>query len=517
MYKIGYYNYIKFRTKNPSNKQMIINIQFNNTFSNLPETFFKKVKPTPVKSPSIIILNTSLCEELNLNPKELFSQDGVNILSGNQIPKDAFPLAMAYGGHQFGHWVAQLGDGRAILLGEITGRNNIKYDFQLKGSGITPYSRNGDGRSALGPVIREYLVSESMHHLNIPTTRSLSIVKTGEYVMRDQILPGGILTRISQSHIRVGTFQYFFAKNDLQSLKLLKDYTINRYYKYKTLNDNSALNLLKNVSEKQANLIALWQSIGFIHGVMNTDNTSIIGDTIDYGPCAFMDTYDINTCFSSIDQNGRYAYKNQPTIAQWNLAMLANSLLPLIIRESSSEKKAIEDTENIIYNFEDKYKTNYYNIFRKKIGLNKKKDEDIKIINELLETLYNEKLDFISTLRALSSFLHNKDTNVFEDKNINNLYMKLDKWVLKWKKRLAHEDIDMKQIITNLNKSNPVLIPRNHIIENIIEEASFNENYKPLETYLKYISKPYDDTNIPTEFISPPSDINKNYKTFCGT
>ena len=494
---------------------MIADIQFNNTFSSLPETFYKKVKPTPVKSPSIIILNTRLCEELNLQSEKLFTEQGTNLLSGNYIPKDASPISMAYGGHQFGHWVPQLGDGRAILLGEINNKNDTKYDFQLKGSGITPYSRNGDGRSALGPVIREYLVSESMHYLNIPSTRSLSIVETGEYVMRDRILPGGILTRVAKSHIRVGTFQYFFAKNDLVSLKILKDYTINRYYQKEIFGDKTSLNLLKLISEKQAKLIALWQSIGFIHGVMNTDNTSIIGDTIDYGPCAFMDNYDPSTCFSSIDQNKRYAYKNQPKVAQWNLAMLANSILPLIAEEMGSEAKAIKDAENIIYDFENIYKSYYYNIFRNKIGLTKKKEEDISIINELLEIMYDEKLDFTSTFRNLSILLSkNKEIN---KQNINLTNTKFRDWILKWKKRLTFEDLNIQKIITSLNKSNPSLIPRNHIIENIIEEASFNNNYEPLKTYEKFIHKPYDDKNIPIEFITPPRVINKNYKTFCGT
>ena len=494
---------------------MIADIQFNNTFSRLPETFYKKVKPTPVKSPSIIILNTRLCEELNLNPEKLFSKEGANILSGNFIPKGASPISMAYGGHQFGNWVPQLGDGRAILLGEIDAKRNMKYDFQLKGSGITPYSRSGDGRSALGPVIREYLVSESMNYLNIPTTRSLSIVETGEHVMRDKILPGGILARIAKSHIRVGTFQYFFSKNDLVSLKILKDYTINRYFKEAMPSDKTSLNLLKLVSIKQAKLIALWQSIGFIHGVMNTDNTSIIGDTIDYGPCAFMDNYDPSTCFSSIDQNKRYAYKNQPKVAQWNLAMLANSILPLIIEEVSSEEKAIKDAQNIIYDFENIYKNYYYNIFRKKIGLSKKKEDDIVIIDELLEIMHNQKLDFTTTFRNLSLFLSNGEE--INKKIINHNYIKLGKWVLKWKKRLTFEDTNMKLIVESLNKNNPVLIPRNHIIENIIEEASFNKNYKPLKTYEKFINRPYDERDMPIEFITPPQVINKNYKTFCGT
>ena len=492
---------------------MVPNIKFKNTYSKLPNVFFEKVIPTAVKDPSLIILNDTLCNHLNLNSSELQSEIGIKILSGNFIPENAEPISMVYGGHQFGHWVPQLGDGRAILLGEIEDKNNINYDIQLKGSGITPYSRNGDGRSPLGPVIREYILSESMHYLGIPTTRALSVISTGEFVLRDNILPGGILTRVARTHIRIGTFQYFYARKDYESLNILTNYVIERYFKNKIMSGNYALKLLKNVLEKQAKLIAKWQSIGFVHGVMNTDNTSIFGETIDYGPCAFLDHYNPNACFSSIDRQGRYSFQNQPSIAQWNITMLANCLIPLI---DKSENKAVDTAKKTISEFPDIYNKYYYKYMRKKIGLRKQREEDIKIIDDLLNIMEKDKLDFTLTFSSLKSFLSNTyNKELFFNSLIKN--KKINNWILKWKARLDLENKPNTEIIKKLLKTNPQLIPRNHNIENIISEASNNSNYELLKQYIKCIKNPYNDKNTPQIFLTPPSNINNNYKTFCGT
>ena len=421
---------------------------------------------------------------------------------------------MAYAGHQFGHFVPQLGDGRAILLGEIINNDGRRFDIQLKGSGQTRYSRGGDGRAPLGPVIREYIISEAMHALDIPTTRSLAIVATGEMVSRETLLPGGILTRIASSHLRVGTFEYFAAFKDLKNLKLLTDYAINRHFpNIKNDDDFRYQKFLKLVCENQASLIAKWMHVGFIHGVMNTDNTSISGETIDYGPCAFMDNYDPNTVFSSIDHHGRYAYGNQPNIAQWNIACLGQCLLPLI---NTERNKAIEIVEEILDGFADAFRKYWLNGMYKKIGLLENKKNNHILLDELLRLMEKDKSDFTLTFRYLS--------NLVEEENNNSLFKQqflskneIDSWLVKWKECLKKEGNSEKEIKKLMLKVNPAFIPRNHQVEKAIYEVINNYDYSYVNRLIELLNKPYNYQPDNLEYMNPPDNYNQNYQTFCGT
>ncbi len=374
---------------------MTLHIPFDNSYAALPDRFYTRQAPTPVAKPGLVAINARLARELGIDPKALRTADGVRALAGNAVPDGADPLAQAYAGHQFGGWSPQLGDGRAILLGEVIDTNGIRRDIQLKGSGPTPYSRMGDGRAWLGPVIREYLVSEAMHALGIPTTRALAVVTTGEQVMRETALPGAVLTRVASSHIRVGTFQYFAARQDIEGLRALTDHVIARHYP----EVGNALELLDAVIARQARLIAQWMGVGFIHGVMNTDNSHVAGETIDYGPCAFMDGYHPDTVFSSIDQFGRYAYANQPQIAVWNMAQLASCLLPLM---GDDQDRAVEQATAAVHRFPDLYQAAWMDIFRAKIGLSQAEDGDADLIQDLLTRMAAARADFTNTFRALA-------------------------------------------------------------------------------------------------------------------
>ena len=488
-------------------------INFDNSYSKLPNIFFERINPIAVKEPSLIQFNERLAKEigLNLEKKEnLFSE----IFSGNKILEGSKPIALAYAGHQFGHFVPQLGDGRAVLLGEIINDNDHRFDIQLKGSGQTCYSRGGDGRAPLGPVIREYIISEAMHALNVPTTRSLAIVATGEMVSRETLLPGGILTRIASSHLRVGTFEYFAAFKDLENLKLLTDYAINRHFpNIKNDDEFRFQNFLKSVCENQASLIAKWMHVGFIHGVMNTDNTSISGETIDYGPCAFMDNYDPNTVFSSIDHHGRYAYGNQPNIAQWNIACLGQCLLPLINPERN---KAIEIVEKILDNFEDTFRKYWLNGMYKKIGLLEDKKNNRTLLDELLQLMGKDSSDFTLTFRYLS--------NIVEEENNNSLFKQqflskneIDSWLVKWKECLKKEGNPEKEIKELMLKVNPAFIPRNHQVEKTIYEAINNYDYSYVNRLIQLLNKPYNFQPENLEYMNPPDKYDQNYQTFCGT
>ncbi len=488
-------------------------INFDNSYSKLPDIFFERINPVAVKKPSLIQFNKSLAKEigLNLEKKEnLFSE----IFSGNKILKGSEPIALAYAGHQFGHFVPQLGDGRAILLGEIINNDGRRFDIQLKGSGQTRYSRGGDGRAPLGPVIREYIISEAMHALDIPTTRSLAIVATGEMVSRETLLPGGILTRIASSHLRVGTFEYFAAFKDLKNLKLLTDYAINRHFpNIKNDDDFRYQKFLKLVCENQASLIAKWMHVGFIHGVMNTDNTSISGETIDYGPCAFMDNYDPNTVFSSIDHHGRYAYGNQPNIAQWNIACLGQCLLPLI---NTERNKAIEIVEEILDGFADAFRKYWLNGMYKKIGLLENKKNNHILLDELLRLMEKDKSDFTLTFRYLS--------NLVEEENNNSLFKQqflskneIDSWLVKWKECLKKEGNSEKEIKKLMLKVNPAFIPRNHQVEKAIYEVINNYDYSYVNRLIELLNKPYNYQPDNLEYMNPPDNYNQNYQTFCGT
>ena len=486
-------------------------IKFDNSFSKLPNKFYANVIPTPVKEPNLIKFNDTLATQLGINLKPKECND---YFSGNLLFNGSKPISMTYAGHQFGHWVPQLGDGRAVLLGEVIDNKGNRRDIQLKGSGPTPFSRMGDGRAWLGPILREYIVSEAMYKLNIPTTRALSAISTGENIYREQEFPGAILTRVAHSHIRVGTFQYFSARQDIESLKILADYVIERYYPACKDGKNSYINLFKEVIKRQAILISKWMSVGFIHGVMNTDNTSIYGETIDYGPCAFLDEYDPNKVFSSIDQTGRYAYKNQPEIIRWNLACLASSLLPLI---HDDEKIAINLAQNAVDEFPDLYKEEWLKLFRNKLGLQNKKENDEKLINSLLIQMEKHKTDFTVTFRGLCSLVMDDNENNFHKfKNYFSNSKEINAWLDNWQSRLSCEEINKENIFSFINNTNPAYIPRNHRIEEMINRA-LEGDFSFFNRLNDIIDAPFSDQKQHEEYKKPPKENEIVAQTFCGT
>jgi uncharacterized protein YdiU (UPF0061 family) len=475
---------------------------FDHSYINLPKDFFLEQLPIKVISPKLILLNEALLESLGLNKEALSLEAWSDIFSGNKIPEKANPIAQAYAGHQFGHFT-QLGDGRALLLAEQINPEGKRFDIQFKGSGQTAFSRRGDGRAALGPMLREYIISEAMHALNIPTTRSLAVVATGENVIRDEVLPGAILTRVAKSHIRVGTFQYASTLNDVNKLKALADYTIGRHFPECREKDNPYLAFLHAVIERQASLISQWLHIGFIHGVMNTDNMSISGETIDYGPCAFMDRYHPETVFSSIDRQGRYAYKNQAPIAQWNLARFAETLLPLIDQDID---KSIELASQAVNSFSDQFQAVWLKGMRQKIGLLDEKAEDINLINELLILMQKNKSDYTLTFRHLSSDAIFKDA-IFTDPSFKA-------WYKNWIHRMQNQNEGEEASKCMMLKFNPAIIPRNHLVEKALSLAVMEQNYNFLNDFIAALLKPYEESK---EFSDPPSEEDKSYQTFCGT
>ena len=478
---------------------------FKNTYARLPETMYSRLKPIPVKLPQLVILNEILAEELGLNFNNIKSKDIAAMLSGNLLPDNSECIAQAYAGHQFGHFTI-LGDGRAIVIGEHVLKNKKKFDIQFKGSGQTPYSRSGDGRAALGPMLREYIISEAIHFLGIPTTRSLAVVKTGENVIREKQLPGAVLTRVAKSHIRVGTFQYATVKTNINDLKKLFYYTIERHYPKLIQTNNPALGLLNIVMENQIKLVTNWMRVGFIHGVMNTDNMTISGETIDYGPCAFMDTYHPETVFSSIDHGGRYAYFNQPGITRWNLIRFAECLIPLI---HEKEDRSIQLIKENINNFAKIYEKSWLNMMRAKLGLFGEKENDNKLINDLLLWMSKNKADYTNTFCSLTK------KNILED----NLFNKQEfiSWYKQWKYRLSMNKEPIDQSINLMKKNNPLVIPRNHKVEEALKEATENDNLKPLKKLLEILRKPYEDRSGIKTYQSLPLSNEKIYKTFCGT
>ncbi|VYT71038.1 YdiU family protein [Clostridium tertium] len=482
-----------------------INFNFDNSYVKLSDTFYNIQNPSKVPDPKLAILNNNLAESLGVNSKALETDIGIDILSGNRICEGSKPIAQAYAGHQFGYFT-MLGDGRAVLLGEHITRNGERFDIQLKGSGRTPYSRGGDGKAALGPMLREYIISEALYGLGIPTTRSLAVVTTGESIVRDRIEPGAILTRVASSHIRVGTFQYAAQYTSYNQLKELADYTINRHYTEAFNTENPYLYLLKEVIRKQSDLIAKWLQVGFIHGVMNTDNMTISGESIDYGPCAFMDNYDPNTVFSSIDSQGRYAYGNQPYIAAWNLARFAETLIPLL---DDNKEKAIKLAQDAILEFNDIYKEKYISGMRLKLGLFNKEKEDEDLIYELLNLMQKYKSDYTNTFRNLTL---NKLTEVeiFEKDDFKS-------WHKKWNDRLDREEKSKEEIAKLMKSVNPSVIPRNHRVEEALEAAVKNDDYSVLKNLLEVLSKPYDYTEIQEEYTNLPKPTKIPYRTFCGT
>ena len=481
---------------------MTIGWHFDNTYSKLSNTFKENIKPTPVHDPELVILNEELASNLNLDFSKTDKKKLAEIFSGNSIPEETNTIAQAYAGHQFGHFT-MLGDGRAVLLGEHLVNNDNRFDIQFKGSGRTSFSRGGDGRAALGPMLREYIISEAIHSLNIPTTRSLAVVKTGEKVVRENLLQGAILTRVASSHLRVGTFQYIAATQNIENLNTLVDYTINRHYPEIKTSNSKALDLLNLVMEKQCQLVINWMRVGFIHGVMNTDNMAISGETIDYGPCAFMDHYDPKTVFSSIDKFGRYAFSNQPPITKWNLARFAECLIPLI---DKNEDTAIKLATDLIDNFQNIYEDKWLNMMRDKLGLFGEDKNDKKLINDLFNWMEKNKADYTNTFCNLM------------DINSDEIYKSNDfiDWKNEWKKRSELNNSTKEKQSKLMKSNNPIVIPRNHKVEEALAEADKGSLDK-MKKLLAILKNPYDNQNNIEEYQAPAPLSKEKYQTFCGT
>jgi uncharacterized protein YdiU (UPF0061 family) len=483
---------------------MTIGWHFDNSYSRLPKIFKEDIEPVPVNSPEILILNKDLANKLDLDFSNINNDDLSKIFSGNILPEGSISIAQAYAGHQFGHFT-MLGDGRAVLIGEHLTKNSERFDIQFKGSGRTPFSRSGDGRAVLGPMLREYIISEAMYFLKIPTTRSLAVVKTGEDVVREKISKGAILTRVALGHLRVGTFQYIAAKENIEDLEILINYTIEKHYPNIKSSKNKALDLLNVLIEKQTQLVIDWMRVGFIHGVMNTDNMSISGETIDYGPCAFMDFYDPKTVFSSIDQLGRYAYNNQPKITKWNLTRFAECLIPLI---SKNEDEAINLATAALDKFEQSYETKWLNMMRDKLGLYGEDKDDKNLIMELLNWMQKNKVDYTNTF----IFLMNKE--IKDPEAYNNA--DFDLWKIKWVKRLTIFNNSHDKSMELMHSSNPMIIPRNHKVEEALTLAS-NGDLTLFNRLIKILKNPYLVNSDDLEFMSPVPHSDKKYQTFCGT
>lgn len=482
---------------------------FDNSYSSLPDAFFSRVKPTAVNSPTLIQLNEDLASQLGIDVGRLNSPEGLETLAGNRIPEGSQPLAMAYSGHQFGGFSPQLGDGRAILLGEVVSRGGERYDIQLKGSGQTPYSRRGDGRSALGPVLREYIVSEAMAALGVPTTRALAAVATGEDVIRQGPEPGGVFTRVASSHIRIGTFQWFASREDHENLKVLTDYVINRHYPDARSNENPYVAFLDGVIERQAQLIAHWMQLGFIHGVMNTDNMTVSGETIDFGPCAFMDTYHPEKKFSSIDQQGRYAFGNQGPIGHWNLTRLAETLLPLL---DDDLQKAIATAEASLEQFQGLYESTLQNRFMAKIGIEAGDSDDWSMVENLLSIMAEGEADYTLVFRHLVDAL--KDDI---DEAVTSLFNQpeaISVWLSDWRTRLQQSDRD--QAVALMKSSNPVFIPRNHRVEEAIQ-AGYAGDFAPFKRLNQVLQNPFAEQPDFAEYEKAPTPDEVVQATFCGT
>jgi len=476
-----------------------------NSYARLPKSFFTSLNPVPVRSPELIILNYPLATSLGLNVEALKSKDDIEVLAGNRIPEGALPLAQAYAGHQFGHFT-MLGDGRTLLIGEQITPLGERFDIQLKGSGKTPYSRGGDGRAALGPMLREYIISEAMHALGIATTRSLAVVTTGELVIRETDLPGAILTRVAASHLRVGTFQYISKWGTAEDLRILADYTLKRHFPEVEADESRYILLLQEVIKSQAMLIAKWQLVGFIHGVMNTDNMAISGETIDYGPCAFMDTYDPATVFSSIDLYGRYAYENQPSIAGWNLARFAETLLPLL---HVDEAQAIKLAQDAISDFTELYHSNWLAGMRAKLGIFNQEIQDESLVESLLRMMQKYHADYTNTFRALT-FDRPEDTVLFGT-------TEFAQWHELWQARLGRQQEPKASSHQLMRASNPALIPRNHRVEAALEAAVKQGDYSVMKKLLDVLSDPYAHSPEQADYSTLPEMSTCPYRTFCGT
>jgi uncharacterized protein YdiU (UPF0061 family) len=482
-------------------------------YASLPERFFARVPPTHVAAPRLIKLNEALASDLGLDLSALDAPALAQFFSGNVLPQGSVPIAMAYAGHQFGHFVAQLGDGRAILIGEMPDRAGVLRDIQLKGCGRTPYSRSGDGRAALGPVLREYLVSEAMRALGIPATRSLAAVTTGESVQRETLLPGAILTRVAASHVRVGTFEYFAARGDVAGTKILADYVIDRHYPQCTHEAAPYLALLEQVVSRQAALIAGWMNVGFIHGVMNTDNMAVSGETIDFGPCAFMDTFDPATVFSSIDEHGRYAYANQPNAALWNLARFAETLLPLI---DADTQRAIGAATQVIATFETHFNDCWLRGMRRKLGLSTSEQGDRQLAEDWLKAMHRNQADFTLSFRALCAAARDPHG----DGPVRSYFIQTadyDAWAQRWRVRTGREAMTPESRAELMQAANPAYIPRNHRVEQMIVAAVERGDFAPFEEFSRVLAAPYSERAAHAGYADPPQPQERVLQTFCGT
>jgi serine/tyrosine/threonine adenylyltransferase len=488
----------------------LVNLGLEHTYATLPPQCFIDVAPVPVAAPRVLAFNTSLASFLDLDAG--LADQAASLLSGNQLPADARPIAMAYAGHQFGNFVPQLGDGRALLLGERRATDGHLYDLQLKGSGRTPFSRGGDGRAAVGPMLREYLISEAMHALGIPTTRSLAVIATGEQVLREQPLPGAVLTRVAASHLRVGTFEYFGVRGDLDALRALLAFAIARHAPGLASAPVPALAFLEWAANRQAALIAQWLSVGFIHGVMNTDNMALSGETIDYGPCAFMDHYDPKTVFSSIDHRGRYAYGNQPAIAQWNLARFAEALLPLIDPDPAT---AVQGATAVISRFPAWFEARHEQLLREKFGFNGVRESDAAFFRQFLGMLHSARVDF--TL----AFLHLSEAalGTSHEGSLRALLadaIGVEPWLQQWRARLAESGTPAERHMA-MCRVNPAFIARNHLVEAALNAASERNDMAPFEDLLAVIQHPFQDHPGREPWLQPPRDDERVMATFCGT
>jgi len=496
--------------------RQVVRLGFDNTYARLPERFFARVNPTPVTTPRLVQLNLELARSLELDLHALASEQGVQILAGNRIAEGSEPLALAYAGHQFGYFVPQLGDGRANLLGEVMGPDGVRYDIQLKGSGPTPFSRSGDGRAALGPVLREYIVSEAMAALGVPTTRALAAITTGEQVFRETILPGAVLTRVAASHLRVGTFQYFAAQGDTEAIRSLADYAIARHYPEAAGKKRPYRALLGGVIARQAHLVAQWMLFGFIHGVMNTDNTSISGETIDYGPCAFMEAYEPDKVFSSIDHQGRYAYSNQPRAALWNLTRFAEALLPVLESEEGNESTAIASANQALAAFDPTFAAARTAGLGRKLGLFTEREGDALLAEDLLQRMTTNGADFTLTFRRLCDAVAGSQG----DEDVRNQFADAgayDLWACEWRRRLDEEPISEEARATAMRLANPAYIPRNHVVEAALVAAVERRDFQPFEDLLKVLSDPYEERPDLELYVTPASPEQCVRQTFCGT
>lgn len=492
---------------------MRVGFPFDNTYARLPERFFARVTPTPVAAPGLIRVNPALADQLGASPEWLASDEGVKVLAGNRIAEGSEPIATAYAGHQFGSFVPQLGDGRAILLGEVVDPAESRRDVQLKGAGRTPFSRGGDGRAALGPVLREYVVSEAMAALRIPTTRALAAVTTGERVIRETMLPGAVLTRVAASHIRVGTFQFFASRGDADGVRALADHVIARHYPDAARAERPYRALLDSVIAAQAELIAGWMRVGFIHGVMNTDNMSIAGETIDYGPCAFLDAYDPAAVFSAIDRGGRYAYFRQPSIGGWNLARLAECLLPLLAEDTDA---AVADAEDALGAYAPAFDRAYQRGLREKLGLATERQGDAELARDLLNAMAANRADFTLTFRWLSELASGDG----QEAAVRSLFADpaaYDDWAPRWRRRFEQESADPAARGAAMLAVNPAYIPRNHRVEAVIRAAVEEEDFAPFHELVAVLSNPYETQPAHAHYADPPAEEERVFRTFCGT